>query len=55
MNEPEKQPENANEVTTTDLADLEAMSAQEITGGDGGIKKLGSKLLVLQPDGSYSG
>jgi len=35
MNEPEQQPENANEATLSDLADLGAQNAEEIKGGQG--------------------
>lgn len=51
--------EKENRINIEDLPqaaqELTAEESKEVQGGGGGITKLGSKLLVIQGDGTYAG
>ena len=54
MSQQENQERAHEAIEIEDLTVAESLQ-DEVTGGDGGIQKLGSRLLILQNDGNYSG
>ena len=53
MSQHEKQARTNPTAEVEDLA-VEAAVQNEVKGGNGGLQKLGSKMLILQGDGTYS-